>query len=108
MAIYQYSTVPMQLGFNFNPNECTQLYITFKQNSTVLEKSKADLKNELAEVFAEGDEYILPFAFTQSESAKFNTKDLIEVQASFVLNGMRDSTNKTGFRLIPVLKKEEI
>ena len=43
MAIYQYSTVPIQMGFNFNPDDCSQLYITFKQHNVTLEKIKLTL-----------------------------------------------------------------
>lgn len=108
MQIYQYSTVPFRLKLSFNPAECTALYLTFKQGDITLEKSLEDLADSIAAAEYEKGRYVMEFAFTQEESEAFDIDEDIFVQATFIFEGVRDSTNIAVLRLKEVLKEEVI
>ena len=50
----------------------------------------------------------MEFAFTQEESEAFDIDEDIFVQATFIFEGVRDSTNIAVLRLKEVLKEEVI
>ena len=106
--MYRYSEKPMIFRFPFNPADCTVFIITFKQGDIVLEKDKAALESNIANITEENGKYTMEMRFTQEESGAFEAREVIYVQATFVLNGYRDETTQKKFTLDDVMKDEVV
>ena len=102
--MYRYSERAMRFKFPFNPADCTVFIVSFKQGNLLLEKDKAALADNISKITEENGEYIMYMSFTQEESGAFVADKKITVQATFVLDGVRDETNKKSFSLSDVLK----
>lgn len=102
--MYRYSERAMRFKFPFNPADCTAFIVSFKQGDLLLEKDKTALADNISKITEENGEYIMYMSFTQEESGAFVADKKITVQATFVLDGVRDETNKKSFSLSDVLK----
>jgi hypothetical protein len=106
--MYRYSERPMIFRFTFNPADCSVFIITFKQGDIVLEKNKEDLKKNIEEIVEKDGKYVMEMRFTQEESGAFEAREVIYVQATFVINGYRDETTQKKFTLDDVMKDEVV
>lgn len=106
--MYRYSEKPMKFSFPFNPADCSVFIISFKQGDIILEKTKADLVNNIADVEERDGKYEMNFRFTQQECGAFEAEKVIYVQVTFVKDGYRDDTTVKSFTLEDVMKDEVV
>lgn len=107
--MYRYSTKPLEIMLEFDPNSVEELWLTFVQEETEIEvhRTKADLAEELIDVEMTDDGmYSFPFGFTQEESAAFSASYPIKVQVRWKeTDGHSDVTSVYSFHIKDVLKE---
>ena len=106
--MYRYSEKPMKFSFPFIPADCSVFIISFKQGDIILEKTKADLANNISDVEERDGKYEMNFRFTQQECGAFEAEKVIYVQVTFVKDGYRDDTTVKSFTLEDVMKDEVV
>lgn len=103
MAQYINSNKPFVMSLNFDPNEASDLKLTFKQGTTELVKTKADLETNIADTIEADGRWAMPFAFTLEESNGFESGEFIELQMMVVIGDIQDYTNLAQMKLTDIL-----
>ena len=103
MPQYINSNKPFTFNLNFNPAECEDLEITFKQGETELVKAFADLTKNIADTVEGNGRWHMPFAFSLAESNQFEAGEFIQIQAKIVLAGIQDYSNLAQLKLTDIL-----
>ena len=108
--MYRYQTKPIGVRIPFNPAEAVEMWLTFVQGDIVINRTKADLAEELKNVTDNKDgTYQFWFMFTQTESGNFTAGAPIKAQVRWSNGaGHSDVTNIYSFWLKDVLKEGEI
>ena len=108
--MYRYQTKPIGVRIPFNPNEVQEMWLTFKQNDLIINRTKADLAAEISGTEDRGDgTYQFNFQFTQEESGDFSASAPIYAQVRWSESpGHSDVTNMYSFWLREVLMEGEI